>query len=265
MRNKWINILLFIISNSVTCFGYESERKIYSESQIEHFVTELKKLIPGKSITDEVSEHIGQPNQKNKENEYEEWKYNLYIISNKNIQRLQLIKIQNQQATAQLAAVSEKRKQYSDEASKLLYASGSSRNVSYLFNMSALEQDKVNKVSGEINSLKAKKGFIEQDIESESKNATCILKFNRNGILIFIDMNKIEASGTQLIYHKDNSDHVNSGEKLSPDLQIKNDSIQKLVVLDEQPSTPTEGQIYFNNTDKHAYLWNGVEWRQLDK
>lgn len=30
------------------------------------------------------------------------------------------------------------------------------------------------------------------------------------------------------------------------------------------PDNPTEGQIYFNKTDKHAYLWNGSEWLQLD-
>jgi hypothetical protein len=33
----------------------------------------------------------------------------------------------------------------------------------------------------------------------------------------------------------------------------------------DAPVTPKEGQIYFNTTDKHAYLWNGAEWVQLDQ
>jgi len=30
------------------------------------------------------------------------------------------------------------------------------------------------------------------------------------------------------------------------------------------PSTPREGTIYFNSSDKHFYGWNGTAWKQLD-
>ncbi len=30
------------------------------------------------------------------------------------------------------------------------------------------------------------------------------------------------------------------------------------------PSTPAEGTMYFNSTDKHFYGWNGTSWVQLD-
>lgn len=31
------------------------------------------------------------------------------------------------------------------------------------------------------------------------------------------------------------------------------------------PENPTEGQTYFNKTDKHFYGWDGKDWKQLDK
>jgi hypothetical protein len=30
------------------------------------------------------------------------------------------------------------------------------------------------------------------------------------------------------------------------------------------PENPTEGQIYFNKTDKHFYGWDGTAWLKLD-
>jgi hypothetical protein len=33
---------------------------------------------------------------------------------------------------------------------------------------------------------------------------------------------------------------------------------------DNAPENPTEGQIYFNKTDKHFYGWDGTSWLKLD-
>jgi len=35
-------------------------------------------------------------------------------------------------------------------------------------------------------------------------------------------------------------------------------------VKDSAPDTPSEGQIYFNKSDKHFYGWDGVSWLKLD-
>lgn len=30
------------------------------------------------------------------------------------------------------------------------------------------------------------------------------------------------------------------------------------------PTSPNEGRVYYNSTDKHFYGWNGTAWKQLD-
>jgi hypothetical protein len=62
------------------------------------------------------------------------------------------------------------------------------------------------------------------------------------------------------------SDTLYSAGQSSSSDKNGNSAEQGLVPTNsEAPVTPKEGQIYFNTTDKHAYLWNGAEWVQLDQ
>ena len=67
------------------------------------------------------------------------------------------------------------------------------------------------------------------------------------------------AEGRKMIYLKG----VSIGGTIPAATAVSN-SGEHFPLKDAPPDNPTEGQYYFNTTDKHAYLWNSVAWVQLD-
>jgi len=54
------------------------------------------------------------------------------------------------------------------------------------------------------------------------------------------------------------------GDNVSQKTKGQSVSSDHFPLKDAAPDNPTEGQIYFNNTDKHFYGWDGVSWLKLD-
>jgi hypothetical protein len=50
----------------------------------------------------------------------------------------------------------------------------------------------------------------------------------------------------------------------SPSAKDQSNQSDHFPLKDSAPENPTEGQIYFNKTDKHFYGWDGVSWLKLD-
>jgi len=68
------------------------------------------------------------------------------------------------------------------------------------------------------------------------------------------------AEGRKMIYLKG----VPIGGTIPAAPAVSNNG-EHFPLKDSAPVNPTEGQYYFNTTDKHAYIYNGTEWLQLDK
>jgi len=84
--------------------------------------------------------------------------------------------------------------------------------------------------------------------------------FDASGHTLGVEVQKMTEKGNEDVYVKG----VPIGGDVSSAVEAKN-SENHFPLKDAPPDNPTEGQYYFNTTDKHAYLWNSVAWVQLDK
>jgi hypothetical protein len=88
----------------------------------------------------------------------------------------------------------------------------------------------------------------------------CGVEFDLNQKVAHIYFTKVGANGVEMIYSNGTPQHgPNAGATRNPDSASGVSNVSSTA-----PSSPKEGQIYFNSTDKHFYGWNGSEWKQLD-
>jgi hypothetical protein len=83
--------------------------------------------------------------------------------------------------------------------------------------------------------------------------------FDNSGHTLGVEVSKQSKNGSESVYVKG----IPIGGDVPSTVGATN-SIDHLPVKYAAPENPTEGQYYFNTTDKHAYLWSGTEWLQLD-
>jgi hypothetical protein len=92
------------------------------------------------------------------------------------------------------------------------------------------------------------------------ETGVCAVEFDLNQKVAHIYFTKVGPNGVEMIYSNGNPQHgPNAGGTKNADGAIGTSSVAATA-----PSSPKEGQIYFNSTDKHFYGWNGIEWKQLD-
>lgn len=94
-----------------------------------------------------------------------------------------------------------------------------------------------------------------------ANSVTCSIEFDSNQNVTYVDVVNGGMSGMEMIYNQGVS-------RLGPNpvtaSQPQGAGIPQAPQAVTAPEAPTEGQIYFNTTDKHFYGWNGSNWKQLD-
>jgi len=91
--------------------------------------------------------------------------------------------------------------------------------------------------------------------------STLRIWFDPSGHVLGVQLDKEgDANGRKMIYLKG----VPVGGEVTAVTSSATRS-QYFPLRDTDPDNPTQGQYYFNTTDKHAYIYNGSDWLQLDK
>jgi hypothetical protein len=90
----------------------------------------------------------------------------------------------------------------------------------------------------------------------------CRIHYDLNQKVAFIELTKSGTGGVEMIYTQGTSPY--GGNAISSDGSGEKSTLNQVKVETNAPASPTEGQIYFNSTDKHFYGWNGSEWKKLD-
>jgi hypothetical protein len=94
-----------------------------------------------------------------------------------------------------------------------------------------------------------------------SDSVTCSVEFDSNQKVAYADVVNSSMSGMEMLYSQGVS---RLGPNPAAASQPQGGGTPQAAQAATAPAAPTEGQIYFNTTDKHFYGWNGIEWKQLD-
>jgi hypothetical protein len=96
----------------------------------------------------------------------------------------------------------------------------------------------------------------------EMNSVTCSIEYGADQKVTYASIVASNARGMEQIYSQGTS-QINPNAGSSNAADNKNETT-KANVQATSPASPTEGDIYFNSSDKHFYGWNGSEWKQLD-
>ena len=101
--------------------------------------------------------------------------------------------------------------------------------------------------------------------------AECLIRFDSLEKVIEVKMDKKMDNGAETIYHRggdNNGNTINIKSSNQINQSNANNILSSVYTIipssGTAPNCLSEGQIYYNSSDKHAYLWNGTEWLQLD-
>jgi hypothetical protein len=94
---------------------------------------------------------------------------------------------------------------------------------------------------------------------------TAQVQIGTNGKVSCVKVDKSGRQGVQELYVKGTWElpGMASTSQQSPSKNQESQSAH-FPLKDNAPENPTEGQIYFNKTDKHFYGWDGTSWLKLD-
>jgi hypothetical protein len=89
------------------------------------------------------------------------------------------------------------------------------------------------------------------------------IQIGRSGKVTSVKVSKAGNQGSSELYSKGafEMSGVASGGSQSSNVPSASDHFP---LKETAPDNPTEGQIYFNKTDKHFYGWDGTAWLKLD-
>jgi hypothetical protein len=89
----------------------------------------------------------------------------------------------------------------------------------------------------------------------------CMIEYDLNQKVANIAVTKAGMGGVEMLYSQGTPQ---LGPNAVPPAASNGDTLSKASPEPTAPSSPKEGQIFFNSTDKHFYGWNGTDWKQLD-
>jgi len=90
------------------------------------------------------------------------------------------------------------------------------------------------------------------------------IQIGRSGKVTSVKVTKVGTQGSSELYSKGAFEISEVAGGGSQSTSVASDT-DHFPLKETAPDNPTEGQYYFNTTDKHAYIYNGTEWLQLDK
>ena len=92
---------------------------------------------------------------------------------------------------------------------------------------------------------------------------TTSIQIGRSGKVTSVKVYKMGIQGSSELYSKGafEMSAVASGGAQSASVPSGSDHFP---LKESAPENPTEGQIYFNKTDKHFYGWDGTSWLKMD-
>jgi hypothetical protein len=89
----------------------------------------------------------------------------------------------------------------------------------------------------------------------------CGIEYDLNQKVANIAVTKAGMGGVEMLYSQGTPQLGPNAVSSTPS---SSNSLSNAAPEPTAPSSPKEGQIYFNSTNKHFYGWNGSEWKQLD-
>jgi hypothetical protein len=97
---------------------------------------------------------------------------------------------------------------------------------------------------------------------SSLQSVNGVIQFDSNDKVCFVEVTKSGTGRSDIMYTKGTPPIP---EQLVPQSSQSNSvGTDHFPLKEAAPENPTEGQIYFNKTDKHFYGWDGASWLKLD-
>ena len=89
------------------------------------------------------------------------------------------------------------------------------------------------------------------------------IQIGASGKVSCVKVSKVGQHGSEELYVKGIREMPGMAQSSSTPKESVTQS-DHFPLKDAPPDNPTEGQYYFNKTDKHTYVYNGTEWVQID-
>jgi hypothetical protein len=92
------------------------------------------------------------------------------------------------------------------------------------------------------------------------------VQIGTNGKVSCVKVSKMGLQGSKDIFVKGTwqMPGMAGAPSQSPSAKDQSNQSDHFPLKESAPENPSEGQIYFNKTDKHFYGWDGTSWLKLD-
>jgi hypothetical protein len=214
-----------------------------TESQLADFVKPLRQLQPGKHTSDDVIQLIGVPHGKSDDGRSEVWNYGFLVTPDKEAIETANLERQITQLEAQRRGLRERL---------------------FDFSISVAENNRIDsaidKIEERLEPLQARRREI--SFQNKPLQVNSLIVLDVNGRIKSIEVSKFSEQGRQLVYSQAASANSNA-DILKDRPAVDSTSDPDPQASNFPPESPKLGQIYFNNTDKCFYGWNGTSWEKL--